>query len=141
MRFRFPRSPFSTLAATEAVLADKNILILSDRAQGPGRIPIPALLATAAVHHHLIRKGLRTAVGLVLETGEPRSGLATPSARALAAARRGAGDFYRARRRHGRYSPAGSWPQSIQARRYCRHLRDGRALSAAGAGGADHPAG
>ena len=39
---------------------------------GPDRIPIPALLATAAVHHHLIRKGLRTSVGLVVETGEAR---------------------------------------------------------------------
>ncbi|MGO7859808.1 glutamate synthase central domain-containing protein, partial [Rhizobium ruizarguesonis] len=36
------------------------------------RIAIPALLATASVHHHLIRKGLRTSVGLVFETGEPR---------------------------------------------------------------------
>ena len=39
---------------------------------GPDRAPIPALLATAAVHHHLIRKGLRTSVGLVVETGEAR---------------------------------------------------------------------
>ncbi|MDP1907723.1 MAG: glutamate synthase-related protein, partial [Hyphomicrobium sp.] len=45
---------------------------LSDRRLGPDRVPIPALLATAAVHHHLIRKGLRTAVGLVCETGEAR---------------------------------------------------------------------
>jgi glutamate synthase (NADPH/NADH) large chain len=37
----------------------------------PTRIPIPALLATSAVHHHLIRKGLRTS-GLVVETGEAR---------------------------------------------------------------------
>ena len=59
-------------AATEAVLADKNILILSDRAQGPGRIPVPALLATAAVHHHLVRQGLRMQTGLVVETGEAR---------------------------------------------------------------------
>src|SRR5690606_20822996 len=59
-------------AATEAVLADKNILILSDRAQGPDRIPIPALLATAAVHHHLVRQGLRMQTGLVVETGEAR---------------------------------------------------------------------
>jgi glutamate synthase (NADPH/NADH) large chain len=58
--------------ATEAVLADKNILILSDRAQGPGRIPMPALLATAAVHHHLVRQGLRMQTGLVVETGEAR---------------------------------------------------------------------
>jgi glutamate synthase (NADPH/NADH) large chain len=41
-------------------------------ADRPDRIPIPALLATAAVHHHLIRKGLRTSVGLVVETGEAR---------------------------------------------------------------------
>ncbi|MCJ1960272.1 glutamate synthase large subunit [Novosphingobium mangrovi (ex Hu et al. 2023)] len=59
-------------AATEAVLADKNILILSDRAQGPDRIPMPALLATAAVHHHLVRQGLRMQTGLVIETGEAR---------------------------------------------------------------------
>jgi glutamate synthase (NADPH/NADH) large chain len=59
-------------AATEAVLADHNILVLSDRAQGPDRIPIPALLATAAVHHHLVRQGLRMQTGLVIETGEAR---------------------------------------------------------------------
>ena len=59
-------------AATEAVLADRNILILSDRAQGPDRIPMPALLATAAVHHHLVRQGLRMQTGLVVETGEAR---------------------------------------------------------------------
>ena len=58
--------------ATEAVLADYNILILSDRAVSAERIPIPALLATAAVHHHLIRQGLRTSTGLVVETGEAR---------------------------------------------------------------------
>ncbi len=58
--------------ATEAVLADKNILILSDRAQGSDRIPMPALLATAAVHHHLVRQGLRMQTGLVVETGEAR---------------------------------------------------------------------
>src|SRR5215208_1692068 len=49
-----------------------NIIILSDRKASAERIPIPALLATAAVHHHLIRQGLRTSVGLVVETGEPR---------------------------------------------------------------------
>jgi len=56
--------------AEEAVRAGENIIILSDRATGPGRIPIPSLLATSAVHHHLIRNGLRTSVGLVVETGE-----------------------------------------------------------------------
>ena len=59
-------------AATEAVLADRNILILSDRAQGADRIAMPALLATAAVHHHLVRQGLRMQTGLVVETGEAR---------------------------------------------------------------------
>ena len=49
---------------------DYNIIILSDRACGPDRIPIPSLLATSAVHHHLIKQGLRTSVGLVVETGE-----------------------------------------------------------------------
>ena len=59
-------------AATEAVLADRNILILSDRAQSADRIAMPALLATAAVHHHLVRQGLRMQTGLVVETGEAR---------------------------------------------------------------------
>jgi glutamate synthase (NADPH/NADH) large chain len=58
--------------ATDNVLADMNILILSDRATGPERIAIPAALATAAVHHHLIRQGLRMQTGLVIETGEAR---------------------------------------------------------------------
>ncbi|MDP9423111.1 MAG: glutamate synthase large subunit [Pseudomonadota bacterium] len=58
--------------ATEAVLADINVLILSDRGAGPDRVPIPAALATGAVHHHLIRQGLRMQTGLVVETGEAR---------------------------------------------------------------------
>ncbi len=58
--------------AEAAVVGGYNIIILSDRQVGPDRIPIPALLACAAVHHHLIRKGLRTAAGLVIESGEPR---------------------------------------------------------------------
>ena len=47
---------------------------LSDRAAGSDRIPIPSLLACGAVHHHLIRTGLRTSVGIVLETGERARG-------------------------------------------------------------------
>ncbi len=58
--------------AEDAVRGGYNIIILSDRMMGADRAPIPALLATAAVHHHLIRKGLRTSVGLVVETGEAR---------------------------------------------------------------------
>src|SRR3982751_721803 len=58
--------------AEAAVHGGYNIIVLSDRAVGPDRIAIPALLACAAVHNYLIRKGLRTSVGLVVESGEPR---------------------------------------------------------------------
>ena len=58
--------------AAEAVEAGYNIIILSDRSLAVDRIAIPSLLATAAVHHHLIRTGLRTEVGLVVETGDAR---------------------------------------------------------------------
>src|SRR5215217_36960 len=58
--------------AEGAVREGINIIILSDRRAGADRIPIPSLLACAAVHHHLIRQGLRTSVGLVVESGEPR---------------------------------------------------------------------
>ncbi|MBL28443.1 MAG: glutamate synthase large subunit [Rhodospirillaceae bacterium] len=59
-------------SAHQAVKAGYNILILSDRSMSAERIAIPALLATSAVHHHLIDLGLRTEVGLVVETGEAR---------------------------------------------------------------------
>jgi len=55
--------------AEQAVLEGYNILILSDRHVNRDYIAIPALLATSAVHHHLIRQGLRTSSGLVVETG------------------------------------------------------------------------
>ena len=58
--------------ASEAVRAGTNIVILSDRGVDAENAPIPALLAVAGVHHHLIREGTRTQVGLVLESGEPR---------------------------------------------------------------------
>lgn len=58
--------------AERAVNDGYNIIILSDRAVSAERVPISALLATSATHHHLIRKGLRTLVGLVVESGEPR---------------------------------------------------------------------
>ncbi|MEO8759064.1 MAG: glutamate synthase large subunit [Devosia sp.] len=58
--------------AEMAAHSGDNIIILSDRMIGPDRIAIPSLLATAGVHHHLIRKGLRTSVGLVVETGDAR---------------------------------------------------------------------
>jgi glutamate synthase (NADPH/NADH) large chain len=58
--------------AEDAVRKGTNIIILTDREVSPERIPIPALLATAAVHHHLVRAGLRTRCGLVVETGSAR---------------------------------------------------------------------
>ncbi|SVB45070.1 uncharacterized protein METZ01_LOCUS197924, partial [marine metagenome] len=59
--------------ATQAIRdQDATILILSDRGVNDQMIHIPSLLATAAVHHHLIRTGLRTRVGIVVESGEPR---------------------------------------------------------------------
>ena len=61
-------------AESSAALADgTNILILSDRAAGRARAPVPSLLATAAVHHHLVREGTRLQTGIVVESGEPRS--------------------------------------------------------------------
>ncbi|PCI32937.1 MAG: glutamate synthase large subunit [Alphaproteobacteria bacterium] len=60
------------LLAEVSVIEGDNIIILSDRGVSDEQIAIPALLATSAVHHHLIRKGLRTSVGLVVETGEAR---------------------------------------------------------------------
>ena len=59
-------------AATRAVSSGYSILILSDRAVGKEHGPIPALLATSAVNHHLIRTGQRTQCGLVIESAEPR---------------------------------------------------------------------
>src|SRR3954462_13220091 len=58
--------------AESAVREGVNIIILSDRMAGSDRIPIPALLACAAVHHHLIRPGLPPSVARVVESGEPR---------------------------------------------------------------------
>src|SRR5229473_1926312 len=58
--------------AEAAVREGINIILMSDRRAGAENIPMPSLLACAAVHHHLIRQGLRTSVGLVVESGEPR---------------------------------------------------------------------
>jgi glutamate synthase (ferredoxin) len=58
--------------ASSAIATGHDFIILSDRAIDRNSAPIPALLAVAAVHHHLIREGTRTKVGLVVESGEPR---------------------------------------------------------------------
>ncbi len=76
-----PRSPGECLRdaldqvareARDAIDHGASILILSDRDVGPDWVPIPSLLATAAVHHRLIRHGRRMRAGLVVETAEAR---------------------------------------------------------------------
>ncbi len=59
-------------AANVAIARGVNLLILSDRDVSREMSPIPALLAVAGLHHHLVREGTRTKVGLILESGEPR---------------------------------------------------------------------
>jgi len=59
-------------AASEAA-TEYDVLVLSDRDAGEGRIAIPSLLAVGGVHHHLVRNGLRNHIGLVLESGDPRT--------------------------------------------------------------------
>ena len=58
--------------ADKAIGEGANIIILSDRGVNEGLAAIPALLASAGLHHHLIRKEIRTNLGIVLESGEPR---------------------------------------------------------------------
>jgi glutamate synthase (NADPH) large chain len=58
--------------AVDAIKGGKNILIISDRAISPTQVAIPALLALSAIHQHLVRGGLRTNAGLVVETGTAR---------------------------------------------------------------------
>ncbi len=59
-------------SASDAVAAGYTIVILSDRGADRDRAPIPSLLATAGVHHHLVRHGTRTQCGLVVESGDAR---------------------------------------------------------------------
>ena len=85
-----------------------NILILSDRGVSPDLAPIPMLLATGAVHHHLIREELRTRCGIVCETRRGARGRA-----------RGAADRLRRRRGESRTSRF----QTIEELVERRHLR------------------
>ena len=66
------RSSGSSADAVKAVAGGAEILVIGDRRVGPGRAPVPALLAVAAVHHELVRAGLRTRCSLVVDSGEPR---------------------------------------------------------------------
>ncbi|MGE5659863.1 MAG: glutamate synthase large subunit [Actinomycetota bacterium] len=58
--------------ANQAIATGVNLIILSDRGINRDNAPIPALLAVSGLHHHLIREGTRTRVGIILESGEPR---------------------------------------------------------------------
>ncbi|HEU5293204.1 MAG TPA: glutamate synthase-related protein, partial [Burkholderiaceae bacterium] len=58
--------------SVDAIRGGYNILIITDRRVGRDQVAIPALLALSAVHHHLVREGLRTTAGLVVETGSAR---------------------------------------------------------------------
>jgi glutamate synthase (ferredoxin) len=58
--------------ASDAIKSGFNIIILSDRGVGPSLAPIPSLLATAGVHHHLVREGTRTRCAIVVESGDAR---------------------------------------------------------------------
>ncbi|RZL87119.1 MAG: glutamate synthase subunit alpha, partial [Variovorax sp.] len=58
--------------AVDAIKGGSNILIVSDRAVSATQVAIPALLASSAIHQHLVREGLRTTAGLVVETGSAR---------------------------------------------------------------------
>ena len=58
--------------AVDAIKGGHNILIISDRGVSPTQVAIPALLALSAIHQHLVREGLRTTAGLVVETGTAR---------------------------------------------------------------------
>jgi glutamate synthase (NADPH) large chain len=66
-------APSTTSAQVSAAIEDgATIIVLSDRYSNAELAPIPSLLLTAAVHHHLIREKTRTKVGLVVETGDAR---------------------------------------------------------------------
>jgi glutamate synthase (NADPH/NADH) large chain len=71
------RSALDTLcrSASDAIESGYTIIVLSDRGVNAEYAAIPALLATGAVHHHLIREGTRTRAGLVVESGEPREAM------------------------------------------------------------------
>src|SRR5947208_13316213 len=58
--------------ASLAIKSGATILILSDRQVDPAHAPIPSLLATSGLHHHLVREGARTKATLIVETGDAR---------------------------------------------------------------------
>ena len=87
---------------SRAVADGATILVLSDRGLDEQHAPIPSLLATGAVHHHLIREGTRTRCGIVVESGEPRE---VHALRAAARLRRRRGQSLPRLRDAGRHDP------------------------------------
>ena len=61
-----------SIEASQAIEDGYSLIVLSDRAIGPERVPISALAAVGAVHHHLVREHARTRIGILVETGEAR---------------------------------------------------------------------
>ena len=59
-------------ASVDAIKGGRNILIISDKAVTATQVAVPALLALSAIHQHLVREGLRTSAGLVVETGSAK---------------------------------------------------------------------
>ena len=59
-------------SAVDAIKGGRNILIISDKAVSATQVAVPALLALSAIHQHLVREGLRTSAGLVVETGSAK---------------------------------------------------------------------
>jgi len=95
----------------DQALADgASIIILSDRGVDAQHAPIPSLLATAGIHHHLVRHGTRTKVGLVVESGEPRE---TPHLAALIGYGANAVNPYLAFQTLGELVDDGVFPASI----------------------------
>ena len=122
-------------AEVSAAIEDgARIIVLSDRGSSDGLAPIPSLLLTGAVHHHLIREKTRTRVGLVIETGEARECHHMALLIGYGAGRDQPLPRHRDRRGHGRLRRPGprhaqGRPQPHQGVRQGRpegHVQDGR---------------
>ena len=94
-------------SASDAVAAGYTIVILSDRGADRDQAPIPSLLATAGVHHHLVRQGTRTQCGLVVESGDAREVHHCAPAARLRRRRRQSVSGVRDARRHDPAAAAG----------------------------------
>ena len=107
--------------SSDAINRGYGIIILSDRGLTKDLAPIPALLAVAGVHHHLIREGTRTQVGFVIESGEAARG---PSLRPTARLRRGRGKSLSGFRNFARSDrPVNCCPVSMLKKRITNYIK------------------